>query len=84
MLARTNFRTAAATLIAAGIALAVLEIGVRVTTTFSSGDAVPLEHTCAEQLQHLRADLRVLNFGVPAYGTVVRFRRDALRASMSH
>jgi hypothetical protein len=47
--------------------------------SFTHGDAVPLEHTWAEQLQHLRADLQVLNFGVPGYGTdqaFLRFRRD--------
>lgn len=47
--------------------------------SFTHGDAVPLEHTWADQLQQLRADLQVLNFGVPAYGTdqaFLRFRRD--------
>ena len=47
--------------------------------SFTHGDAVPLEHTWAEQLQQLRGDLQVLNFGVPGYGTdqaFLRFRRD--------
>jgi len=47
--------------------------------SFTHGDGVPLEHTWADQLQNLRADLQVLNFGVPAYGTdqaFLRFRRD--------
>jgi hypothetical protein len=47
--------------------------------SFTHGDGVPLDGTWAEQLQHLRANMEVLNFGVPAYGTdqaFLRFLRD--------
>jgi hypothetical protein len=47
--------------------------------SFTHGDNVPLEDTWPDQLQHLRTDLEVLNFGVPGYGTdqaFLRFRRD--------
>jgi hypothetical protein len=47
--------------------------------SFTHGDEVELKYTWADQLQHLRANLEVLNFGVPAYGTdqaFLRFRRD--------
>jgi hypothetical protein len=50
--------------------------------SFVHGDGVALEDTWAVQLEGLRADLEVLNFGVPAYGTdqaFLRFRRDGRR-----
>jgi hypothetical protein len=50
--------------------------------SFTHGDGAPLEHTWAEQLERLRGDVEVLNFGVPAYGAdqaLLRFRRDGRR-----
>lgn len=50
--------------------------------SFTHGDGVSLKDTWADQLQRLRPDLEVLNFGVPAYGTdqaLLRFRRDGRR-----
>lgn len=47
--------------------------------SFTHGDEVQFKDTWADQLQHLRTNLEVLNFGVPAYGTdqaFLRFRRD--------
>jgi hypothetical protein len=47
--------------------------------SFTHGDEVQLKDTWADRLQHLRPNLQVLNFGVPAYGTdqaFLRFRRD--------
>jgi hypothetical protein len=50
--------------------------------SFTHGDGVALADTWAEQLERLRADVEVLNFGVPAYATdqaFLRFRRDGRR-----
>jgi hypothetical protein len=50
--------------------------------SFTHGDGVALEDTWVEQLERLRADVEVLNFGVPAYATdqaFLRFRRDGRR-----
>jgi hypothetical protein len=50
--------------------------------SFTHGDEVPFKDTWGDQLQHLRTNLEVLNFGVPAYGTdqaFLRFRRDGTR-----
>jgi len=50
--------------------------------SFTHGDGVALEDTWAVQLERLRADVQVLNFGVPAYATdqaFLRFRRDGRR-----
>lgn len=47
--------------------------------SFTHGDGVPLAETWAAQLQLLRPDLEVLNFGVPAYGmdqAFLRYRKD--------
>jgi hypothetical protein len=50
--------------------------------SFTHGDGVALEDTWVRQLERLRADVEVLNFGVPAYATdqaFLRFRRDGRR-----
>ena len=50
--------------------------------SFTHGDGVALAETWAAQLERLRADVEVLNFGVPAYATdqaFLRFRRDGRR-----
>jgi hypothetical protein len=50
--------------------------------SFTHGDGVALEDTWVEQLERLRPDVEVLNFGVPAYATdqaFLRFRRDGRR-----
>jgi hypothetical protein len=50
--------------------------------SFTHGDGVALEDTWAVQLEGLRTDVQVLNFGVPAYATdqaFLRFRRDGRR-----
>jgi len=50
--------------------------------SFTHGDGVALEDTWAVQLERLRADVEVLNFGVPAYAAdqaLLRFRRDGRR-----
>ena len=56
--------------------------------SFTHGDGVGLEDTWGVQLERLRADVEVLNFGVPAYGTdqaFLRFRRDGRRfAAQAH
>lgn len=47
--------------------------------SFTHGDGVALKDTWADQFERSRANLEVLNFGVPAYGTdqaFLRFRRD--------
>lgn len=47
--------------------------------SFTHGDEAQFKNTWADQLQNLRTNLEVLNFGVPAYGTdqaFLRFRRD--------
>jgi hypothetical protein len=50
--------------------------------SFTFGNLVQLKDTWPDQLQHLRTNLEVLNFGVSAYGTdqaFLRFRRDGRR-----
>ena len=47
--------------------------------SFTHGDEAQFKNAWADQLQNLRTNLEVLNFGVPAYGTdqaFLRFRRD--------
>ncbi len=55
--------------------------------SFTHGDGVALEDTWAVQLERLRADVEVLNFGVPAYATdqaFLRFRREDGRRFAAH
>ena len=55
---------------------------VTVGDSFTHGDRVSNEETWERQLEGLRADLEVVNFGVPGYGTdqaVLRWRRDAAK-----
>lgn len=50
--------------------------------SFTHGTGVQLQDTWADQLQQLRTNLEVLNFGVPGYGTdqaFLRFLRDGRR-----
>lgn len=50
--------------------------------SFTHGDGVRFEETWPDQLQHLRPNLEVLNFGIPGYGAdqaLLRFRRDGTK-----